>query len=94
LLIADCGAVYFTKDVPYTEDMLAAELDRPIATIRLALITFQKFNMLEIVDNILLVSNWEKYQSADKLEKIKEQDRLRKRKQRALQTKSIEELQF
>ena len=90
--INDCGAVYFTKDVPYTEDMLAAELDRPISTIRLALITFQKFNMLEIVDNILLVSNWEKYQSADKLEKIKEQDRLRKRKQRALQTKKIEEL--
>ena len=78
--INDCGSVYFTKDVPYTEDMLAAELDRPIATIRLALITFQKFNMLEIVNNILLVSNWEKYQSADKLEKIKEQGRIRQSK--------------
>lgn len=76
----DSGMVYFTKDVPYTEDMLAAELDRPIATIKLALLTFQKFNMLEIVNDIMLVSNWEKYQSADKLEKIKEQNRIRQSK--------------
>lgn len=76
------GMVYFTKDVAYTEDMLSAELDRPISTIRLALITFQKFNMLNIVDDILLISNWEKYQSTDKLEKIREQNRIRQSKYR------------
>ena len=84
--INDNGMVYFTKDVPYTEDMLSAELDRPIATIRLALLTFQKFNMLDIINDIMLVSNWEKYQSIDKLKKIKEQSRLRKQKQRSIQS--------
>ena len=79
----DSGLVYFSKDIPYTEEMLATEFDRPITTIRLALNVFEQFGMVEIVNNILLVSNWEKYQSVDQMEKIREQNRLRKQKQRA-----------
>lgn len=78
--INDNGLVYFSKDIPYTEEMLATEFDRPINLIRLALTTFEKFEMIEITNDILLVSNWEKYQSVDKLERIKEQNRLRQQK--------------
>ncbi len=78
----DNGTVYFSKDVPYTDEMLATEFDRPISTIRLALAVFEKFGMIEIFDSIFLVSNWEKYQSVEKLDKIREQNRLRKQNQR------------
>ncbi|HBD64092.1 MAG TPA: replication protein, partial [Clostridiales bacterium] len=78
--INDNGMVYFAKDIPYTEEMLSVEFDRPINLIRLALGTFERFRMIDVVDSILLVSNWEKYQSTDKLEKIREQNRLRQQK--------------
>ena len=78
--INDNGMVYFSKDIPYTEEMLAVEFDRPVNIIKMALATFENFKMLEVVDNILLVSNWEKYQSTSKLEKIREQNRLRQQR--------------
>ncbi|MGD9567558.1 MAG: phage replisome organizer N-terminal domain-containing protein [Sedimentibacter sp.] len=83
--INENGMVYFSKDVPYNDEMLAVEFDRTINLIRLALTTFEKFNMIEIIDDVLLVSNWEKYQSADELEKIREKNRLRQQKFREKQ---------
>ena len=80
--INDCGMVYFTSDIPYTDQMLSAQFDRPIALVQLALRTFQKFNMVYIADNILMVSNWEKYQNVNGMDKIREQNRLRKQSQR------------
>lgn len=79
------GAIYFSTEVPYTEEMLAIEFDRPINLIRLAMATFEIFGMLETIDNVYLISNWEKYQSADKLEQLKEQNRLRVKKYREKQ---------
>ena len=73
----DNGMVYFSKDIPYTEEMLATEFDRHINIVKIALRTLEGFKMIEVIDNILLVSNWEKYQSADRLEKIREQNRIR-----------------
>ena len=81
--INESGLLLITKDIPYTEEMLANEFKRPLNTVRLALSTFQKFGMIEIVDDVLGVSNWEKYQNEDKLVQIREQNRLRKQKQRA-----------
>ncbi len=63
--------------------MLATLFNRPIATVRLALQTFQQFGMIEITDDqYICISNWEKHQNVDGLEKIREQNRLRKQKQR------------
>lgn len=73
----DCGNVYFTQDIPYTEEMLAVQFGRPLPTVRLALNTFQRFRMIEVVDDIIHVSNWEKYQNVDGLEKLREQNRKR-----------------
>ena len=78
--INDNGMVYFSKDIPYTEEMLATEFDRPINIIKIALATFENFKMIEVFDNILLVSNWEKYQSTGRLEEIREQNRLRQQR--------------
>ncbi|MBE6618394.1 MAG: DnaD domain protein [Ruminococcaceae bacterium] len=75
--INDGGAIYLTPEIPYTDEMLANELRRPLNTVRLALNTFQHFGMIEIVDDILHLSSWEKYQSTDKLAEIREQTRKR-----------------
>ena len=75
--INDNGFVYFTKDIPYTDQMLSTVFNRPLTTIQMALNTFEKFGMIEIVDDIIHVSNWEKYQNVDGMEKIREQTRLR-----------------
>lgn len=85
----DGGLVYFTHDLPYTDQMLATEFNKPLTTIQLALDIFIKFEMINIVDDIFQISNWEKYQCLDYEEKIKEQNRLRKQKQRERQ-KQIE----
>lgn len=78
----DGGMVYFTKDIPFTDQMLSTYFNKPITTIQLALNTFQKFGMIDIVDELIHVSNWEEYQNVDGMDKIREQNRLRKQKQR------------
>lgn len=76
-LVNECGAIMFTPDIPYTDEMLAHEFNRPINTVRMALNMFERFGMIEIVDSVYMVTNWEKYQNIDGLEKIREQTRLR-----------------
>ncbi len=78
----DNGLVYFSKDIPYTDEMLATEFDRPVATIRLALSILVKFGMIEVINNILMVSNWEKYQNQTRLETIRDYNREKKREYR------------
>ena len=75
--INDGGAVYFTRNIPYTDQLLATQFNRPLATIQLALQTFQRFGMIEITENILQITNWEKYQNVEGLDKVREQNRLR-----------------
>lgn len=78
----DNGFVYFTPEIPYTDEMLANQFDMSIETVRLGLQVFERFGMIEIIDDIMAVSNWEKYQSVEELEKIREQTKLRTRKWR------------
>lgn len=75
--INDGGLVYFTKDIPYTDQLLSSQFNRPIATIQMALNLFEKFEMIEIVDSLIMVSNWEKYQNVASLERVREQTRRR-----------------
>ena len=75
--VNDGGMVYFTRDIPYTDQLLANQFDRPLATVQMALQTFEQFGMIERVDDLIHVSNWERYQNIDGLEKIREQTRNR-----------------
>ena len=83
--VNDGGNIYITPEIPYTDEMLAHELRRPLPTVRLALSVFEKFGMIEIIDDILHLSSWEKYQNIEGMEKIREQNRLRKQRQREKQ---------
>lgn len=82
--VNDGGSVYFTKDIPYTDQMLSTVFNRPLSTIQLALNTFEKFGMIQVVDDVIQLSNWEKYQNVDGLEKIREQTRARVAKHREM----------
>lgn len=81
--INDSGMVYFTKEIPYTEQMMAAQFNMPLSTVQLAIRTFEQFGMVEVEDNILHIANWEKYQSTDRLNEIREYNRLAQQKSRA-----------
>ena len=83
--INDKGQVYFTQEIPYTEEMMATQFNRPLSTVKLALKVFVEFGMIDVIDDILKISNWEKYQSVDKLEHIREQTRKRVAKHRGKQ---------
>lgn len=89
----DGGLVYFTRDIPYTEQMLANYFQRPIALVQMALRVFQQFGMIELVDDLIMVSGWEKYQNLDRLAELREKERIKKQKyrekQRLLQSPEI-----
>ncbi|EDW20690.1 replication protein [Bacillus pumilus] len=81
------GFIYLSENVPYTDEMLAHIFGRPLGIVRMALDTFRKFGMIEINEqNYISICNWEKHQNLDALEKIREQNRLRKQKQRKKQS--------
>ncbi len=78
------GHIYITPTVPFQEDDLADELDFDVNTIRLALQAFSELGMISLSDDgFIYISNWEKYQSADKLAELRAKDRERKRLKRA-----------
>lgn len=80
--INDGGMVYFTKDIPFNEQMLANEFGRPLETVKMALSVFEKFGMVELFDNVIHVTNWEKYQNREKLDDIREYNRIKQREHR------------
>ena len=71
------GMIFFTPEIPYTDEMLAEQFSIDVNTIRLGLSTFQRFGMIEIIDDIICLSSWEKWQSVDELAAIREQTRKR-----------------
>ena len=83
--INDSGLVYFTKEIPYTDQMLATQFNTQLSTIQLALKTFENFHMIEVIDNMLFISNWEKYQNVDRMSEIREYNRIAKQRSREKQ---------
>lgn len=78
------GCFSITNDMPISDEMLATAIDEDLPTVRLALNIFEKFGMIEIVnDTIVTIANWEKYQSLDGYEITKKQTAERMRRYRA-----------
>ena len=71
------GLLMMSDKVHYTDEMLATIFRRPLNTVRMALGVFERFGMIEIIDGIITLPNWEKHQNIDGMEKIKEQTRNR-----------------
>lgn len=79
------GVFLMNNKIPYTEEMLAAIFRRPVNTVKLALNTFEEFGMIQIVDGVITIPNWDKHQSLDKLEMAREKTRQRVAKHREKQ---------
>ena len=88
------GVFMLSETIPYTEDMLATIFRRELNIVKVALNTFEKFGMIEIIDDVITIPNWDKHQALDAYEKKKERDRKfqaeRRAKQKALITQSPE----
>lgn len=76
------GLVLIEDEFPYSDEMLATIFNKPLATVRLALGTFEKFRMIERTEKGIYISNFEKHQNIEGMEKIREQARIRKQRER------------
>ena len=84
------GVFLMSNRIAYTDEMLASIFRREVNTVRLALKTFEEFGMIEIVDNVITIPNWNKHQTLDAYEKKKERDRIYQQTRRAAQRALIE----
>lgn len=76
------GLVLIEDEFPYSDEMLATIFNKPLATVRLALGTFEKFRMIERTEKGIYISSFEKHQNTEGMEKIRERARIRKQRER------------
>lgn len=84
------GVFMMSNKLPYTEDMLATIFRRDVNTVKFALQLFEKFGMIEIIDNVITIPNWNKHQSLDAYERKKERDKVYQKQRREKQKNMIE----
>ena len=63
----NCG-VFQMGRMAYTDEMFSTIFRRPLNTVRLALATFERFGMIEIINDTVTIPNWGKHQSIDRIE--------------------------
>ena len=83
------GIIFLTKNIPYTPKMLADELDFEENTVVLALKALEQLDMIVTDNGVFTIAGWEEYQNIEGMEKLREQNRERKRLQRARQRQSL-----
>ena len=76
------GMIFLTENIPYTPKMLADELDFEENTVRLALTALEQLNMIITDQGFFSIAGWEEHQNIEGLDKIREQNRIRKQRQR------------
>lgn len=79
------GMIFLTENVPYTPKMLADELDFEENTVILALKALENLNMIITDNEFFSIAGWEEYQNIEGMDKLREQNRLRKQRQREKQ---------
>ena len=83
------GMIFLTENVPYTPKMLADELDFEDSTVVLALEALERLDMIHTDNGVFAIAGWEEYQNIDGMDKIREQNRERKRLQRERQRQAL-----
>ena len=79
------GMIFLTENIPYTPKMLADELGFEENTVQLALQALEQLNMVVTERGFFSIAGWDEYQNIEGMEKIREQNRLRKAAQRERQ---------
>lgn len=84
------GVFLMSNRIAYTDEMLASIFRRDVNIVRMALSIFEQFGMIEIVEDVITIPNWNKHQTLDAYEKKKERDRLYQAERRANQRALVE----
>lgn len=79
------GMIFLTENIPYTHKMLADELDFEENTVKLALTVLEQLNMVVMDRGYFTIAGWGEHQNIEGMDKIREQNRIRKQKQREKQ---------
>lgn len=79
------GVFMMSNKIAYTDKMLATIFRMKESTVTMALNTFCEFGMVELIDGVITIPNWDKHQSLDAYEKKKARDRLYRQERRAAQ---------
>lgn len=79
------SGVFMMGQIAYTDKMLATIFRMKESTVTMALQTFEQFGMVEIIDGVITIPNWNKHQTLDAYEKKKERDRIYQAERRAAQ---------
>lgn len=79
------GNIFITEKLPYTEKMLADELRVKEALLARALGELEALGMIERPDGGLRITGWNEHQNVDGMERVREQNRARKARQRERQ---------
>lgn len=79
----DDGLIYIQRNMPYTEEMLSTLFGKPVNVVRLALVTLEKFNMIDLnTDGSIAITNWEKHQNIEGMEQVRLKNAIRNREYR------------
>ena len=79
------GVFVMSNKIAYTDKMLATIFRMKESTVTMAFQTFEQFGMIEIIDGVITIPNWDKHQSLDSYEKKKQRDRLYQQERREKQ---------
>lgn len=85
------GMIFLTENIPYTPKMLADELDFEENTVRMALDALAKLNMIVTDGDFFSIAGWEEYQNIEGMDRIREQNRIRKQRQREREKNLLED---
>ena len=84
------GVFVLNDKIAYNEEMLSSIFRMPVSSVRLSLNTFQSFGMIELIDGVITIPNWDKHQSLESYEKKKEYDRQYQAQKRLEKQKIVE----
>lgn len=76
------GELKLNGNIPYTAKMLSAIFRTKEQLVDKALEVFEAFGMISRDDGIIVITNWAKHQSVEKMDKIREQGRNRQQRYR------------
>lgn len=76
------GMIYLTENIPYSTKMLADELGFDENVILVALTALEQLEMISRDEGQLSIPGWEEHQNVEGMERIREQNRIRKREER------------
>lgn len=84
------GQLIESPEIPFSSiEDIAVLIDREPEELNLCMQYYISNNMISVIDDIYMLTNWSKYQNEDGLEKIREQNRIRKQNQRERQKQAL-----